>query len=55
MSRQDKQDRALALFEKGVDIPAICDRLGVAGKQHVYTMIKRARERREKAKGEVNA
>lgn len=49
---QEKGDRALALYEKGLSPSAIGERLGVPAR-HVQGMIQRARQRREKMAGEV--
>lgn len=47
-----KGDRALALFEQGIETPAIKERLGFNSIQAVNAQIHQARERR-KRKAEV--
>jgi transcriptional regulator len=53
--RQDRANmqrkRALELHDKGLTPTQIAERLGMPSRQHVSTMIKRARERREREKG----
>lgn len=52
--RQEKGDRALELFEKGLKRGEIAERLGVSP-HNVSGMLQRARARRERAKGTVQA
>jgi DNA-directed RNA polymerase specialized sigma24 family protein len=49
---QCKADRALELYERGFAPIVIAERLGVS-QGHVQGMLRRARERREKAKEEA--
>ena len=45
MERRSKSDRALELFENGVDTPTICARLGI-DIHSIHTMLRCAREKR---------
>jgi hypothetical protein len=48
---RDKADKALELSEKGISPTVIAERLGVRP-QHIFGMIQRAKQRREKAAAE---
>jgi hypothetical protein len=43
-----KSDRALDLFEKGIDTPTICERLGI-GIHSIHAMLRCARNKRARA------
>lgn len=45
--KQTKSDRALELFEKGVDTPTICERLDI-DIHSIWSMLRYARAKRER-------
>ena len=52
MERRSKSDRALELFEQGIDIPTICERLGI-DIHSIHTMLRCARNKRARAMGRL--
>jgi hypothetical protein len=48
MERRSKSDRALELFEKGIDTPTICERLGI-DIHSIWSMLRGARNKRARA------
>lgn len=52
--KAEKADKALKLHEQGLERVVIAERLGILP-GHVHGMIQRARQRRERLAGEVEA